>query len=41
MLCVDIWAPWDITVLLATIFVAIAVPLNAAFHEPGMNGRTD
>ena len=27
---------WDILVLLATIFVAIAVPLNAAFHEPGI-----
>ena len=26
---------WDVLVLLATIFVAIAVPLNAAFHEPG------
>ena len=26
---------WDVLVLLATIFVAIAVPWNAAFHEPG------
>ena len=27
---------WDVLVLLATIFVAIAVPWNAAFHEPGI-----
>ena len=32
---------WDILVLLATIFVAIAVPLNAAFHEPGRSYVTD
>ena len=32
---------WDVLVLLATIFVAIAVPWNAAFHEPGiMEERT-
>ena len=27
---------WDVLVLLATIYVAVAVPYNAAFHDPVM-----